>query len=60
MMYTVTNDFGDILVQTSSFKLAEFVEKHAKGIERGMFLAVGGDNKRVIVKKGIFRRLYTK
>ena len=59
-MYTVTNDYGDILIQTSSFKLAEFVSKHAKGLDRGLFLAVGGDNKRTIVKKGIFRRLYTK
>lgn len=60
VLYTVTNDYGDIMIQTSNLSLAEFVEKHAKGIDRGLFLAVGGDSKRSIVKKGIFRRVHTK
>ena len=60
MMYTVTYDYGDILVQTSNLSLAEFVNKHAKGIKRGLALAVGGDSKRHIVEKGIFRRVYSK
>lgn len=60
MMYTVTNDFDDIIIQTSSFLLAEFVDTNARGVDRGMFLTVGGDSINPNQKKSIFRRVYTK
>ena len=41
--YTVKNDYGDILLVTRDGQLAEFVDRHSKGIPRGVYMRVGGD-----------------
>jgi|688.fasta_scaffold598773_3 hypothetical protein len=41
--YTVFNDFGDVLLVTRDGALAHFIDKHCKGIPRGVYMRVGGD-----------------
>lgn len=42
-MFTVCNDYGDILIVTSDRKLAFFVEKNSYGTDKGLRLRIGGD-----------------
>jgi hypothetical protein len=42
-MFTVCNDFGDILIVTSDRKLAFFVEANSYGTDEALRLRIGGD-----------------
>lgn len=50
----VTNDQGLCLIRTSNLAIANFVNKHSKGIPPGMFLTVGGDPGARKAKRSIF------
>lgn len=41
--YLVANDYGDILLYTTSGYIAGYVAQQCAGIPRGLFLTVGGD-----------------
>jgi hypothetical protein len=41
--YTVFNDHGEILLVTRDSQLAEFINRHSKGIPKGVYMRVGGD-----------------
>lgn len=53
-IYMVTNDQGLCLIRTSNLAIANFVNKHSKGIPPGMFLTVGGDPGARKAKRSIF------
>ena len=42
-MFTVCNDYGDILIITSDSKLAFFVEENSHGADEALRLRIGGD-----------------
>ena len=42
-MFTVCNDYGDILIVTSDRRLAYFVEDNSHGTEKSLRLRIGGD-----------------
>jgi hypothetical protein len=41
--YTVCNDQGFCLIRTTSNRIAQFVNRHSKGISSELRLTVGGD-----------------
>jgi hypothetical protein len=49
--YVVCNEAGDCLIVTTSSKIAEFVERHIKGVPRELRLNVGGDPGTKVEKK---------
>lgn len=49
--YVVCNEAGDCLIVTTSSKIAEFVERHTKGVPRQLRLNVGGDPGTKVEKK---------
>ena len=55
-IYTVVNDYGECLIRTSSGSIAYFVDKHSKGLPRGMYLTIGGDPGSRFKEKPIFRK----
>lgn len=61
-MYMVTNDFNECLIRTTNRALAYFVNAHSRGLERGMFLVVGGDPGSRKAKRPLFHhiRRYTR
>lgn len=42
-MYTVCNAQGTCLIRTSSWRIAEFVDRHSKNVSPDLRLRVGGD-----------------
>jgi hypothetical protein len=42
-MYTVCNDQGLCLIRTSDRQIAEYVDRHSRGIDHSLRLTVGGD-----------------
>lgn len=42
-MYMVTNDQGLCLIRTTDGAIADFVDKHSKGVNPDLRLMVGGD-----------------
>lgn len=53
--YHVCNDHGECLIHTRNRQLAYFVDKHSRGLPRGLYLSIGGDRKRD-KKRPLFRR----
>lgn len=43
-MYSVYNDAGDLLIYTSNFAMANYVDKLKKGVSDDLRIRVGGDN----------------
>lgn len=41
--YVVCNEGGDCLIVTTSSKIADFVERHVRGISPELRLNIGGD-----------------
>lgn len=41
--YMVCNDAGLCLIRTTSSRIAEFVERHSRGVPPSLRLTVGGD-----------------
>jgi hypothetical protein len=51
IQYVVCNEAGKCLIVTTSSKIAEFVERHVKGIPPDLRLNIGGDPGTKVEKK---------